>query len=392
MRARSLLLASALMTPLTGCAAPQPTALGASLDLGQTLGGGAGPGFARADRPRAFAFPADHGAHSGFRTEWWYVTGNVATASERAFGYQLTFFRQALGPTAPASPSSWRNAHVWMAHFALTDAGESPGGGRGGFHAFERFAREAAGLAGATTEPFRVWLDDWELASTGAPFADAARPLRLRAANDDLALELELIPTRAPLLQGDGGLSAKGPEPGNASYYYSLPRLASRGALTLDGERHEVSGLSWLDREWSTSSLGAGVVGWDWMALHLGDGSDLTLYRLRRADGGVTPESAGSLAAADGSVRRFRASEIEMTPLGSWTSPLGGSYPAAWSLAIPSLALELEVAPLVANQELAVTVRYWEGAVRARGRRSGRPIAGDGYLEMTGYAPLAAGR
>jgi predicted secreted hydrolase len=282
-----------------------------------------------------------------------------------------------------------------MAHFALTDVANA------GFRARERFAREAAGLAGAASEPFRVWLDDWELASTGAPFADAARPLHLRAADDGpdpIALELELVPTRAPVLQGDDGLSAKGPEPGNASYYYSLPRLATRGILALGGERYAVSGFSWLDREWSTSSLGEGVVGWDWLALQLDDGSDLTLYRLRRADGAATAESAGSLAAADGSVRRLQASEIDMTPRGIWSSPRGGSYPAGWRISLPSLALELEVEPLVEDQELALSFRYWEGAVRARGSRAGAALAGQGYLEMTGYAPitgaqpLAAGR
>jgi predicted secreted hydrolase len=159
--------------------------------------------------------------------------------------------------------------------------------------------------------------------------------------------------------------------------------------LTLDGERHEVSGLSWLDREWSTSSLGAGVVGWDWLALHLGDGSDLTLYRLRRADGSATPESAGSLVATDGSVRRFASGEIEMTPRGTWDSPLGGSYPAVWRVRLPAIALELEVEPLVANQELALTVRYWEAPCGRAGAVPGG-LAGEGYLEMTGYAPSGA--
>jgi len=341
------------------------------------------PALARAAatgvRPRALQFPADHGAHPDTRTEWWYLTGHLEGADGRAFGYQLTFFRQALAPGAPESISRWRSARLWTAHFALTDVADRR------FHAFERFGREALGLAGATPAPLRIFVDGWELAAADA----GASAFRLAAAQGDVALELDLVPERPPVLQGDRGLSAKGPQPGNASYYYSLTRLGTTGTLRLGESRHRVTGRSWLDREWSTSALGPELVGWDWFALQLEDGTDLMLYRLRQRDGTSAPQSAGSLLAADGATARLDADDFVLTPLASWTSPRGGVYPSRWRLEVPGLGLSLEIEPLLVDQELPLSVRYWEGAVAVRGTAAGRPLAGRGYVELTGYATPA---
>ena len=76
---------------------------------------------------------------------------------------------------------------------------------------------------------------------------------------------------KEPVLNGDAGLSQKSSDPGNASYYYSITRLETTGRIRVDGEGVQVSGLSWLDREWSTSALAADQVGWDWFALQLAD-------------------------------------------------------------------------------------------------------------------------
>jgi predicted secreted hydrolase len=198
------------------------------------------------------------------------------------------------------------------------------------------------------------------------------------------------VATKPLVLQGDRGLSQKGPEPGNASHYYSLTRLVSRGTVTLDGESVPVSGESWIDREWSTSALGGALAGWDWLALQLADGRELMFYRLRRKDGATDPWSRGSLVAADGKARSLLADDVRWTPLTHWRSPAGVIYPAKWRLEIPGEGLDLELTPRVANQELAVTVRYWEGAMRVEGRSHGRPIAGHGFVEMTGYAPPPA--
>ena len=355
----------------------------AELELAAALGGGDDAGFLRATTPRPFAFPADHGAHDGFRTEWWYVTGNLFAADGRAFGVQLTFFRNALVAGGAASPSRWRSHHVWMAHFALSDER------RGTFRFSERFAREAVGLAGVTAAPFRVALEDWSLASMSPSGSDFS-PLALAARNGDFAAELTLENGKPPVLQGERGLSQKGPEPGNASYYYSLTRLATRGTVTVAGETVPVTGEAWLDREWSTSALGAELAGWDWFALQLDDGRELMFYRLRRKDGASDPWSRGSLVAADGSARSLQPAEVRLTPLSTWPSPTGAIYPAKWRIEVPGEALDLELAPRVANQELAVTVRYWEGAVKIAGSSHGRPIGGHGFVEMTGYRATEA--
>jgi predicted secreted hydrolase len=264
-----------------------------------------------------------------------------------------------------------------MAHFALSVPGEADGR----FFSFERFARGAGGLAGAGTRPFRVWLEDWS-----AEGGEDIPPTRLRAAAEEVALDLTLAPGKPPVPQGDRGLSRKGREPGNASYYYSMTRLPSSGRIIVHGETYEVSGLSWMDREWSTSSLDEDVAGWDWFSLQLDDGRDLMVYQLRRTDGSADPLSAGTLVETDGSTITLAATEYRIEPLATWRSPESSrTYPSLWKLRLPSQRLELEIEPLLADQELSHSFVYWEGAVRLRGTAAGEPVAGRGYVELTGY-------
>ena len=310
--------------------------------------------------------------------EWWYFTGNLHATDGRAFGFQLTFFRFALAPPVDTvdGASAWSDPQVYMAHFAVSDVAG------GGFRYFERLSRKGPGMAGAAA-PFHVWLDDWEARGEG----DDGFPLRLRAAADGAALELVLERGKPPVLQGEDGLSRKSAEPGNASYYYSLTRMPARGTLVLDGERFEVGGDAWLDREWSTSALADDQVGWDWFSLQLDDGSELMYYRLRRRDGSTDPASAGVLVDAAGGTRALAHDEVELVAVGEWHSADGATrYPAGFVLRVPSDELELDVRPRVPGQELRVRYRYFEGAVQATGTRSGSPVAGLGYLEMTGYA------
>ncbi len=337
---------------------------------------GPADGFARAIAPRPFEFPADHGAHRDFRTEWWYFTGNVADPGGQRFGFQLTFFRFALAPPGPERASAWATREVWMAHFALSD----PRTAR--VQAFERFARGALGLAGVEADPLRVWLGDWEAAGVrGTTF-----PVRLRAQAEGRAIDLTLSVERGPVLQGEDGLSRKSDAPGNASYYYSYTRLAATGTLDAgDGER-AVVGLAWLDREWSTSALADDQVGWDWFALQLSDGRDLVLGRLRRVDGSVDPASTGMLVGPGGERHAFGARDMRLEPLRHWPSPRSGArYPVRWRLAVPRIGVDVTVEPLMDDQELDLAYRYWEGAVRATGSGPDGPVDGRGYLEMTGY-------
>ncbi len=348
-----------------------------------TLGGADTAGYARAVEPRVFRFPEDHGPHPAFRTEWWYVTGNLAGEGGRHVGFQLTFFRYALAPDPPASSSPWATSQAWMAHLAVTDTD------RGAFHAFERFARGAQDLAGARASPFRVWLEDWMLEGVGA---DAAFPMRLSAEEDGVALDLVLGAGKPPVLQGDAGLSRKGAEPGNASYYYSHTRMPTRGTVILGTDTLAVRGTAWMDREWSTSVLSEGQTGWDWFALQLDEGWELMVYALRTGDGSAHALSEGVLVDPDGAKRRLAwGSEVVVEPLDAWTSPTTGvRYPSRWRILVPERNWDLQVTPVLENQELDLAFRYWEGAVRVMSYGEGAPVAGRGYVELTGYgdAPL----
>jgi predicted secreted hydrolase len=341
--------------------------------LGGGSGGGDDAGFAKAFRPRHFEFPADYGGHPAFRTEWWYYTGNLFGADGRHFGFELTFFRYALAPEAPASASAWATNQIYMAHFAVTDTKN------GRLLAQERLSRAALGLAGADAAPFRVWVEGWSARAQNGGF-------RLSAQDSDMALDLELVPAKPPVAQGDAGLDRKGPEPGNASYYYSLTRLAASGTVSVGGVGADVHGSAWMDREWSTSALSDEDEGWDWFALQLSDGRDVMFYRLRRKDGGSSRFSGGSLVEADGRSVRLAADDVELEPLEYWTSEKSGArYPIAWRFRASTAGLDLTVRPYVRDQEIDLSVRYWEGAVRIEGTARGAPIEGNGYLELAGY-------
>jgi predicted secreted hydrolase len=334
-------------------------------------------GFARADGPRPLAFPADFGAHPEFRTEWWYYTGNLETADRRHFGYELTFFRGALLPEGQAFPrqSEWATNQIYMAHFALTDVQS------GEFHAFQRYSRGAAQLAGSEGDPYQVWLEDWRVDQT------AENVFVLHAANNDLAIDFELTDVKGPILHGEDGYSQKGPGAGNASYYYSQTRLETQGSIRIGQETFEVRGLSWKDHEYSTSVMSLGQIGWDWFSIQLDDDYELMLYQIRRADGSVDPFSSGTLIFPDGGTLALASEDFSIEALGSWHSPHSDAdYPMGWIVSIPGEGLELELTPYLEDQELNLTTIYWEGAVRIAGTHDGQPIIGNGYVELTGYA------
>ncbi len=343
----------------------------------------AAPGnYARADRPRPLIFPLDMGPHPDFQTEWWYYTGNMATQTGRQFGFELTFFRRALASPDELTPrsSDWAASQVYLAHFALTDAAA------GQFHAFERFERGAAGLAGAQPAPYIVWLQDWSVSQ------DGSQDYHLTAAQDGFQLNLQLKDLTGPVLEGDHGLSQKGPQAGNASYYFSQPRLQTEGTIDTNGQVYSVSGFSWMDHEFSTSALGPDQVGWDWFSAQLDDGSELMLYNIRQKDGRAGPFSNGTVIHPDGTTRPLMAGDFTIQVNSTWKSPhSGGIYPASWSITIPSENLILRVKPLIADQELNLSIIYWEGAVQISAVRQAAKINGKGYVELTGYAQSLAG-
>ncbi len=242
--------AAATLARALACVAAAGSALAAAppLDLAAVLGQDPGSGFAQVSAPRAFSFPADHGPHPQYRQEWWYTTGNLEAADGERFGFELTFFRYALAAPgrAPAGASAWRTDTLYMAHFAVTDVAQQR------FRFAQKVSRAALGLAGAAAEPLHVWLDDWYLKVS----PDVPTSWLLHAAGEGYELELELDASGAPVLNGVAGFSAKSDRPGDASYYYSLPRVGVRGRLLRAGRPLAVTGLAWFDREWGSGGLG----------------------------------------------------------------------------------------------------------------------------------------
>jgi predicted secreted hydrolase len=334
-------------------------------------------GFELVTAPRPFEFPLDHGPHPGFRHEWWYVTGHLDTPDGEPFGFELTFFRFALKPlgAAPSEPqSAWRSRQIYMAHFAVSDINRKQ------FLVSEHFARDALGLAGAQAAPFRVSLEDWSLAAT-----PDSKAWHLVAADKNYALDIEMDPSAPIMLNGDAGFSRKADAEGAASYYYSIPRMTAHGKLTRDGKSLDVKGTVWLDREWGSGALGADQQGWDWFALQLDDGSALMFYALRKRSGERDAHSAGTWLSSDGKTLALSNDDVHIDSTAEWTSPQGSRYPARWRVRVPKLALDVDIQPRLANQELNTSTRYWEGASLVKGTRENKTIKGKAYVELVGY-------
>ncbi len=353
----------------------------------------AGVQFARAQCRRAWSFPRDHGQHPRYRLEWWYYTGIVRTRAGRVFGYQATFFRQGLRPGPAAGSSAWRTRSLYLAHLAVSDIDGK------GFRYATRTGRDSLALSGAARDRHRVWLNDWRV----EPLKGAEEAIRIEARDPSIGIVLRLDPATRPVLHGDGGLDQKGAEPGQASWYYSLPRMRTSGEIFVGADHWSVTGTSWMDHEFGTSQLGADQVGWDWFSVRLDSGLDLMVYRLRTRSGHASPRSGGTFVAASGRATRIRLvnrsdertgpGEVAATATADrvWISPLTKArYPLYWTIRIPKIALTLTLEPALSDQEIppgtGLPFGYWEGAIWIRGTQAGKPVQGEGYLELTGYA------
>ncbi|TFZ08820.1 lipocalin-like domain-containing protein [Ramlibacter humi] len=330
------------------------------------------PGLRAALAPRPLVFPRDYGAHPDLRTEWWYVTG-YGQAGGREFGFQLTFFRSRVD-AAQSMSSKFAARQLVFAHAAVTDVE-----GKRLWHD-QRMAREGFDIARVSEKDTDLRLRDWTLVRA----ADGSYAARLPAG--EFTLDLRFTPTQPPLLQGTQGLSRKGPDPEQASYYYSVPQLAAAGAITLQGKRFDVRGKAWLDHEWSEALLHPDAVGWDWIGMNLDDGSALTAFQLRRQDGSALWDG-GSFRTANGTTYIASHGENRFSVQRRWTSPSSrATYPVEWIVQTP--ADFYTVRAVVDAQELdsrgSTGAIYWEGLsdlLDSNGKRVGR-----GYLEMTGYA------
>jgi predicted secreted hydrolase len=348
-------------------------------------------GIARAAEPfkipqpgRVFEFPRDHGAHPGYKTEWWYYVGHLKAASGETFGYQLTFFRAALRQLDLKARSAWSLNTIYFAHLAVTDPA------RRTFAFRDKAGRGALGLSGAKAGGMRVWIDDWQAELQGDEF-------HLKAEDEGLGLDLALKPLKPPTLHGDAGYSRKSARYNSASYYYSISRLHTQGTIIVAGRRLPVTGLSWMDHEFFTGALAPGLAGWDWFSVQLGDGWDVMLYLLRHKDGTVDPASAGTLINPQGQPRHLNLADFQVKATGAWSSPHTGTrYPAGWEVTIPGAGYRLTLTPTLADQEIRAPapakVTYWEGEVKITGTKNGAPVGGLGYAELTGYSGGMGGR
>jgi predicted secreted hydrolase len=333
-------------------------------------GAGAGADYAMVTRGNAIEFPRDYGSHPEFRTEWWYVTGWLATQSAESLGFQITFFRTK-PDIAPANPSAFAPRQMLIAHCAISDPK------RGRLWQDQRIRRAGFELAEAAPGDTDVWIDDWSLKHRAGVY-DA------KIAAEDFAIALELADTQSPLLNGDAGMSRKGPGPAAASYYYSLPHMKVTGNITRGGEPTRATGEAWFDHEWSSEYLDDAAQGWDWIGINLDRGAALMAFRIRGVDGSVR-WAGGTYRDGDGKVEVLQAAAVRFDPVRTWTSPrTGGQYPVEWRVDAGSHRFVLR--PLMDDQEndtrLSTGAIYWEGAVRAY--EADRPV-GRGYLELTGY-------
>jgi len=317
-------------------------------------------------------FPRDHGSHPDYRTEWWYVTGWLATAEGETLGFQVTFFRTRPDAVDAANPSAFTPKQLVIGHAAISDPA------RGRLWKSQRVARAGFGLVEAREGDTAARLDDWRLERRGDRY-------ETRVTAEDFGFELSLDRTQPPMLNGVGGYSQKGPQPTTASAYYSVPQLRVAGSVTRAGRRSTVTGQAWLDHEWSSAYLDEQATGWDWFGLNLDDGGALMAFRIRDDDGG-TRWAGGTLRRADGTQRTFGPEEVEFEPGRRWRSPRTGvEYPVEFRVRAGELRLAL--VPLMDDQESdtrnSTGAIYWEGAVRAV--TGDRGTIGRGYLELTGY-------
>ena len=350
--------------------------VGGAVVLGLGRNGALAQGFAGLDKDAAgfapvvpgkiFSFPADHGPHPDYRIEWWYLTANLADSSGARFGVQWTLFRQASRPGA--QEEGWANQQIWMGHAAVT---------RADTHRFsEKFARGGVGQAGVDNKPFQAWIDSWQMRGLDGLRDDTIAPLELNAVAADFSYTLRLDADRPLVLQGDTGYSRKS-EREQASYYYSQPFFRAAGRITVDDRPVDVTGLAWMDREWSSQPLASDQTGWDWLSLHFDSGEKLMLYRLRQTDG--KNYASGNWILPDGKTRQIASADITMTPK-TLTEIGERKIPTAWDIAIPPLALTISCTPLNPKSWMGTSFPYWEGPISFAGSHTGV-----GYLELTGY-------
>lgn len=366
----------------------------------------------RADCIIPFSFPKDHGQHKQFGTEWWYLSGRLSSNDETEWAYHFTIFRRAFEKWSHLAlvglaikAKSIRNIALfkrafarmlesqdlrcigvdgYVGHLSITNVKEKD------FVFFERGGTSLLRLAGANENSLRVWVKGWKL-------EEHKGILHLDAERNDFGIELDMFPMKPPILNGNQGLSIKGPNPGEASYHYSLASLQTTGNLKWRGKRQEVVGASFMDREFGTSILPRSIRGWDWFGLILENNHEIMISLIRNSDGSMAVTSSGTVVFPDGAWQCFDAVVLQVKVVESWTSlATGANYPIHWIVRVEPMNLELEIRALVIDHELvsatSTTINYWEGPVSVSGSMNGLKVEGHGHVELVGYAESAGGK
>lgn len=325
-----------------------------------------------------FAFPRDHASHEAFKTEWWYYTGHLKSDDGKKYGYELTFFRSGISPSENSQPKTKEHSNVYLAHFAISDISNKK------FLFYEKLTRSGLSLGAASSSVLHLYNDGWRVDEAG----DA---MMLTADAEKAGIKLLLNSKKPPVIHGKDGVSQKADCVGCASHYYSLTRLETKGLLFIDGKEKRVTGSSWMDHEFGSNQLTEEQIGWDWYSLQLSDNSELMLYMMRKRDGSIDKNSSGTIIGADGKAEHLSLSQYKVRAKSKWLSPLSkGNYPMNWEIEIPEKQIKLQVNADFNNQELvtkrSTDVTYWEGASSITGTKMGKPITGEGYVEMTGYS------
>lgn len=336
-----------------------------------------------------FSFPKDHGAHPDYRTEWWYYTGHLQAEDGSRFGYELTFFRFAMVDQQPPERSDWAVRDVDFAHFAITDETNQK------YFFCDRMERANMNLAGTETGKAhflpRIWIDNWQLQFQGKKgnqqLIEASGNAQNHANHTSMAIRLQHTAQKPPVINGKNGVSQKGPKTGQASHYYSMTRLSTTGSLRIGNRRYNVTGQSWLDREFSSKGLAEKQIGWDWFAIQLEDGRDLMLYQIRQKGNVVDVHSAGTLVDKNGNSTYLQRQDFQVHVTDWWTSPhTKARYPAGWKVVLPQHHIAVQITPTVADQEMRPrheSAIYWEGSCNVKG--IGNSQRGKAYVELTGY-------
>ena len=336
------------------------------------------PKFQEAVSGYTYQFPRDDFSHDNFRIEWLYYTGNLESDKGRRFGYQLTFFRVGLeGYNLINNPSKWKVDHIYFAHMTVSDIQNKK------FYFFERINRKGIKNAGAATDRFMIWNSDWNLSAEG-------NIQKIKAIENDTGIELSLTPIKKRVFHGKNGISIKGDNKGNASHYFSYTRMKTEGSIFIKGEKFQVKGSSWMDREFSSNPLNPSLVGWDWFSIKLDNQTEIMLYQLRKKNGNTDPHSSGTFISADQNYHHLTLNEFSISNKSSWTSEKTGAiYPAVWEIDILESDIHLIITPDFSNQELyhlrSISGSYWEGSVSIKGSVGGKPVTGTGYVELVGY-------